>query len=125
MVSGARLGHGSNGVREPLRKRRGAARQDHRQSVSAAQACFAGPHRRLSAERLNVQEVARQAGVSRPAVWRWQQRYGEEGVDGLLRDKTRPPGTPAVPQARVQAVFERTLRAPPGAVTHWTGRAMV
>ena len=78
----------------------------------------------LSAERLNVQDVARQAGVSRPAVWRWQQRYGEEGVDGLLRDKTRPPGTPPVPQARVHAVVERTLRAPPGAATHWTGRAM-
>ena len=78
----------------------------------------------LLAERLNVQDVARQAGVSRPAVWRWQQRYAEEGVDGLLRDKTRPPGTPPVPQARVHAVVECTLRAPPGAVTHWTGRAM-
>ncbi|MFX8489321.1 helix-turn-helix domain-containing protein, partial [Acinetobacter baumannii] len=29
----------------------------------------------LSAERLPVLEVARQAGVSRPAVWRWQVRY--------------------------------------------------
>jgi len=29
-----------------------------------------------------------------------------------------------VPQAKVHAVVERTLRAPPGAVTHWTGRAM-
>lgn len=37
-----------------------------------------------SAERLPVLEVARRAGVSRPAVWRWQQRYAEEGVDGLL-----------------------------------------
>jgi len=25
-------------------------------------------------------------------VWRWQRHYAEEGVDGLLRDKTRPPG---------------------------------
>ena len=48
----------------------------------------------LSGKRLTVQEVARQAGVSRPAVWRWQQRFAEEGVEGLLRDKTRPPGTP-------------------------------
>jgi len=46
----------------------------------------------LSACRLSVLDVARRAGVSRPAVWRWQQRYGEEGVDGLLRDKTRKPG---------------------------------
>jgi hypothetical protein len=28
--------------------------------------------------------------VSRPAVWRWQQRFAEAGVEGLLRDKTRP-----------------------------------
>ncbi len=46
----------------------------------------------LSGDRLPVLEVARQAGVSRPAVWRWQQRFAEEGVDGLLRDKTRKPG---------------------------------
>jgi hypothetical protein len=46
----------------------------------------------LSADRLPVLEVARGAGVSRPAVWRWQQCYSEEGVDGLLHDKTREPG---------------------------------
>lgn len=33
----------------------------------------------LSAERLSVLEIAHQAGVSRPAVWRWQQRFAEEG----------------------------------------------
>ena len=37
-----------------------------------------------SGDRLPVLEVARRAGVSRPAVWRWQQRFAEEGVDGLL-----------------------------------------
>ena len=79
----------------------------------------------LSDERLPVLEVARQAGVSRPMVWRWQQRFAEDGLDGLLRDKTRPPGTPATPQEDVQAVLERTLTGePPGEATHWTGRAM-
>jgi transposase-like protein len=79
----------------------------------------------LSDTRLPVQEVARQVGVSRPMMWRWQQRFAEEGLNGLLRDKTRPPGTPATPQAEVQAVLERTLTGdPPGATTHWVGRAM-
>ncbi len=79
----------------------------------------------LSDERLPVLEVARQAGVGRPTVWRWQQRFAEEGLDGLLRDKTRPPGKPATPQDEVQAVLERTLTGePPGEATHWTGRAM-
>ncbi len=78
----------------------------------------------LSADRLPMLEIAKRIGVSRPMVWRWQQRYAEQGLDGLLRDKTWPPGTPPVPQAKVHAVVERTLREPPGAVTHWTGRAM-
>jgi len=30
-----------------------------------------------------VQRIATQLGVSRPMVWRWQQRFAEEGVDGL------------------------------------------
>ena len=31
-------------------------------------------------------------GKSKPCVWRWQERFMSEGVDGLLRDKSRPPG---------------------------------
>ena len=77
-----------------------------------------------SAERVPVLEVARRAGVSRPAVWRWQQRYGEEGVDGLLRDKTRPPGKPPLPPSTVAEVLVLTCSPPPGETTHWTGRAV-
>jgi DNA invertase Pin-like site-specific DNA recombinase len=51
----------------------------------------------LSAELLPVLEIAKRVGVSRPTVWRWQQRFAEEGIEGLLRDKTRPPGIPPVP----------------------------
>jgi transposase len=77
-----------------------------------------------SDERLPVQEVARRAGVSRPAVWRWQQRYAEEGVEGLLRDKTRPPGKAPLPPETVAQVLALTCSEPPGEVTHWTGRAV-
>jgi transposase/transcriptional regulator with XRE-family HTH domain len=78
----------------------------------------------FSAERLPVLEVARRAGVSRPAVWRWQRRFTEEGVDGLLRDKTRPPGKPPLPAVTVAKVLALTCTEPPGEATHWTGRAM-
>jgi transposase len=56
----------------------------------------------LSAERLSVQEVARQAGVSRPAVWRWQQRYGEQGSEGLLRDRRDHPARHHTRSARLR-----------------------
>jgi transposase len=77
-----------------------------------------------SAERLAVQVVARRAGVSRPAVWRWQRRFAELGVDGLLRDKPRRPGKPPLPRETVERVVALTCSEPPGEATHWTGRAM-
>ena len=77
-----------------------------------------------TAEGLGTNAIMRRAGVSKPCVWRWQARFMAEGVDGLLRDKTRPPGTPPLPRATVERVVELTRQAPPGETTHWTGRAM-
>ena len=47
-----------------------------------------------------------------------------EGVDGLLRDKTRPPGKAPVERETVERVVAFTLEPPPHEATHWTGRAM-
>jgi len=77
-----------------------------------------------SAERLDVAEVARRAGISRPAVWRWQVRFAEAGIDGLVRDKTRKPGKPPTAEVVVRRVVALTCGEPPGETTHWTGRMM-
>jgi transposase len=68
--------------------------------------------------------VARRSDVSRPAVWRWQQRFAEAGVEGLLRDKTRPPGKAPLSLSIVAKVLSITCSEPPGEATHWTGRAV-
>jgi transposase len=77
-----------------------------------------------SADRLSAQEVARRCGISRPAVWRWQRHYAEGGVERLLREGSRKPGKPPTPLATVAQVVALTCAEPPGAITHWTGRAM-
>ena len=77
-----------------------------------------------SAGGLPVQHVAVSVGVSRPMVWRWQQRFAEAGVDGLLRDRTRKPGKPPIAAEKVAQVVAMTCAKPPGEATHWTGRAM-
>src|SRR6202022_3110634 len=43
-----------------------------------------------TADGLGTATIMRTTGVSKTAVWRWQERFMSEGVDGLLRDKTRP-----------------------------------
>jgi transposase len=77
-----------------------------------------------SAEREPAQRVAARVGVSRPTVWRWQQRYAEVGVEGLLRDKTRKPGKPPIAAQTTARVVALTCTSPPHQATHWTGRAM-
>ena len=48
----------------------------------------------------------------------------DEGVDGLLYDKTRPPGIAPIEQHRVEEIVALTLKPPPHEATHWTLRAM-
>jgi transposase len=77
-----------------------------------------------TADGLGTVEIMRTAGISKTAVWRWQERFMAEGVEGLLRDKTRPPGTPPLGDAVAERVVALTLGEPPGETTHWTGRLM-
>ena len=73
-----------------------------------------------TADGCGTTEIMRRAGLSKPVVWRWQERFMREGVDGLLRDKTRKPGKPPLPAETVQRVIDLTLGGPPGETTHWS-----
>src|SRR5215467_1909905 len=77
-----------------------------------------------TADGCGTEEIMRRTGVSKPSVWRWQERFMREGVAGLLRDKTRKPGLAATAAAQIARVVELTLGEPPGEATDWTGRAM-
>jgi transposase len=77
-----------------------------------------------TAEGCGTNEIMRRSGLSKPAVWRWQDRFMGEGVEGLLRDKTRKPGKAPLPSETVVQVVELTLAEPRGETTHCTARAM-
>jgi transposase len=78
----------------------------------------------LSADGVGTLSIMRQVGCAKATVWRWQERFMAEGVDGLLRDRSRPPGKAPLAAAVVERVVALTLGEPPGEATHWTGRAM-
>jgi transposase len=69
-------------------------------------------------------EIMRRTGKSKTAVWRWQERFMSAGVEGLLRDKTRPSRIPPLGPAVAERVVALTLADPPGETTHWTGAMM-
>ena len=78
----------------------------------------------LSGEGLGTSAIMAATGKSKTCVWRWQERFMREGVDGVLRDKTRPPGQSADRAGACRRIVRLTLKPPPHEATHWTGRAM-
>jgi hypothetical protein len=78
----------------------------------------------LSADGVGTMEIRRCTGKGKPTIWRWHRRFIDAGVDGLLRDATRPGRKPPLTPATVEKVVAMTLDGPPGEVTHWTGRMM-
>ena len=69
-------------------------------------------------------ETMRRTGMSKPTVWRWWDRFLAAGVDGLLRDATRPPGKKPVPEDKVKALIALAMSPPPEHARHWTVRAL-
>jgi transposase len=78
----------------------------------------------LSADGVDTNEIMRQTGTSKTRVWRWQTRFMEEGVDGLLRDKTGTSRVRPLGQDVAERIVALTQQDPPCEGTHWTGAMM-
>src|SRR5215471_15961339 len=68
----------------------------------------------LTADGLGTNEIMRRTGKSKTCLWRWQERFMQEGVDGLLRDKTRPSRIPPLAPAVGERIVALTQSDPPG-----------
>ncbi len=77
-----------------------------------------------TADGLGTNAVMRRTGKSKTVVWRWQERFASDGVDGLLRDKTRPSRIAPFGPEVGERIVALTLAEPPGETIQWTGRAM-
>jgi transposase len=78
----------------------------------------------LTADGHGTAEIMRATGKAKTVIWRWQERFGEEGVAGLWRDKTRPSRIPPLSPEVAERVVALTLAGPPPTASHWTGAAM-
>jgi transposase len=78
----------------------------------------------LSAAGLRPPTVAAAVGKSALTVRRWRRRFLAQGVDGLLKDATRPPGKKPLSPEMIKRVVELTLNQKPPGRTHWSERSM-
>ena len=77
-----------------------------------------------TADGCGTSEIMRRAQTSKPTVWRWQERYLDEGVAGLRRDKTRPSRVPPLPRETRLKVIAKTVREAPPDATQWSRSTM-
>jgi transposase len=74
----------------------------------------------LTADGLGTNAVMRETRKSKTCMWRWQERFAEDGVAGPLRDKTHPSRIPPLGVQVAERVIPLRLKDPPGETTHWT-----
>jgi hypothetical protein len=78
----------------------------------------------LSAAGPGTMAIVRQAGGTKRAVWRWQDRFRAGGVAGLLRDKTRPGRLAPLSPEQIRTVVDKTLREEPPDAGQWSTRTL-
>lgn len=77
----------------------------------------------LAAEGRSNSDIARQLPATLRTVWKWRQRYLDQGLDGLL-DEPRPGTSRKLSDEQVERVLTRTLENQPQGATHWSTRDM-
>ncbi|RAH95320.1 IS630 family transposase [Acuticoccus sediminis] len=78
----------------------------------------------LTADGHGTYAIMAATGKSKTSVWRWQERFAADGIEGLPSDKFRAPGKAPVAPAKVAEVVRMTHEPPPHEALHWTARAL-
>ena len=78
----------------------------------------------LASDGLTAEAIAAAVGKSLLTVRRWRRRYMAEGVDGLLKDATRPSRVKPLTPEKIKQVVHMTLHETPPNATHWSVRSM-
>src|SRR5271167_655098 len=78
----------------------------------------------LTADGRGTAEIMQATGKAKTVIWRWQERFRDEGAASLWRDKTRQSRIPPLSPEVAKRVVALTLAGPPPAASYWSGSAM-
>jgi transposase len=78
----------------------------------------------LASAGLTAEGIGAAVGMSLLTVRRWRYRFKEKGVDGLLKDATRPSRVKPLAAEKIAQVVHMTLYEKPPNATHWSVRSM-
>src|SRR3974390_1016865 len=74
----------------------------------------------MTAEGYGTAEIMRATGKAKTVIWRWQERFRDEGAAGRWGDKTRPSRIPSLSPEVAERGVTLTLGGAPRADTPWS-----
>ena len=77
----------------------------------------------LTAEGMSVIKISEKLQVTRPTVYKWRERYEEDGIEGL-RDQPRSGRPTKLTEAQVKRILQLTTERVPNEATHWSTRLL-
>src|SRR5574340_1468423 len=78
----------------------------------------------LAADGLPAGAIATATDKSQLTVRRWHRRFLAKGVEGLLKDASRPPRRKPLTAEKIATVVHMMLHTKPPQATHWSVRTM-
>jgi transposase len=78
----------------------------------------------LAAEGSMNCDIAEQLGTAKKTVSLWRSRFAGRRLEGIERDAQRSGRKPAIKQAIVRKIIEKTTTETPAGATHWSCRTM-
>ena len=78
----------------------------------------------LAADGMQNKEIAQRLSVAPRMVALWRGRFIELGVEGLMKDASRPGRTPEISSRIVAEIVARTTQSKPAGATHWSRSRM-
>jgi transposase len=78
----------------------------------------------LAADGLENKEIAERLAQDPGKVGRWRKRYAEQGLAGIIKDKTRPGRIAPISAAKRSRIIKLTVETKPKGMTHWSRSTM-
>lgn len=78
----------------------------------------------LADEGMTNKQIAAELGIDEPQVGRWRNRFAQQGLPGIEKDKSRPGRIKPLAKQKESEIIRKTIETKPKGVTHWSRSLM-
>ena len=78
----------------------------------------------LADEGMTNKQIAAELGIDEPQVGRWRNRFAQQGLPGIEKDKSRPGRIKPLAKRKESEIIRKTIETTPKGVTHWSRSLM-